>query len=333
MKKIIVMGYPYVTQTAHQIKLLQQAGAEVINIDPYQDNGLYSPITWHNDQIIWNQIDISPQHIQAVLAPALTPDFPQQEVFEQGDNQLLNWESWFRASCSQRDRSDTLLGLLLMYEKADIPVYNPASKSTTSRRKPYQLSILRKTGCPLPETLITNHYKAAKAFIEHHQDIILKPASGGALTLTPEQLTEDTLKKVREVPAIFQQRIRGDDIRVVVVNDDIVSVAKINVPDDTLDFRGDAQYRQGEISYTEITLPDKTINLCRQLTKNLGLRIGGIDLKHTENNEYYFLECNSSPIYLDVEYKLGHPITQSICDALLNSPFPPPLTPLRELAF
>ncbi len=319
MKKIIVMGYPSVTQTAHQIKLLQQSGAEVINIDPYQNNGIYAPIAWHNEQIIWNQTDISPQHIQAVLAPALTPDVPQQEVFDQSANQALNWESWFRASCSQRDRSDTLLGLLLMYEKAGIPVYNPASASTTSRRKPYQLSILRNTGCPLPETLISNDYIAAKAFIKKHQDIILKPASGGALTLTPEQINKETLKKVREVPAIFQQRIRGDDIRVVVVNDKVVSAAKINVPDDTLDFRGDEEYQQGKISYTEITLPDETQHLCKQLTQNLGLRIGGIDLKQTENNEYYFLECNSSPIYLDVEYKLGHPITQSICDALLES--------------
>lgn len=317
MKKIIVMGYPSVTQTAHQIKLLQQAGVEVINIDPYQDDGIYGSIVWHNDQIIWNETDISPQHIKAVLAPALTPDFPQQEVFDQANNQALNWEDWFRASCSQRDRSDTLLGLLLMYEKAGIPVYNPASSSTTSRRKPYQLSVLRKTACPLPETLVTNDYIAAKAFIKKHQDIILKPASGGALTLTPEKINDDILRKVREVPAIFQQRIRGDDIRVVVVNDKVVSVAKINVPDDTLDFRGDSQYQQGKISYTEVTLPDETIQLCKQLTKNLGLRIGGIDLKQTANNEYYFLECNSSPIYLDVEYKLGHPITQSICDALL----------------
>jgi len=312
------MGYPSITQTAHQISLLQQAGAEVITIDPYEDNGIYAHIAWHNDKIYWQQIDISPQHIQAILAPALTPEFPQQEVFEQSPTQSLDWAEWYRASCSQRDRSDTLLGLLLMYENAGVPVYNPPSSSITSRRKPYQLSVLRHTGCPLPETLITNDYAQAKEFIAAHKDIILKPASGGALTLTPEQISEQVLQRVREVPAIFQQRIRGGDIRVMVVNGKVVSAAKINVADDTLDFRGDEHYQQGKISYTEIELPNETAHLCRQLTQNLGLKIGGIDLKHTKEGEFYFLECNSSPIYLDVEIKLGHGITQAICDALLH---------------
>ncbi len=312
------MGYPSLSQTHHQIKLLQQAGAEVINIDPYEKQGIYAPIIWHNDEIFWDKCNISPQYIQAVLVPTMAPTFPQQEVFEQSDQQALNWQDWFRASCCQRDRSDTLLSLLLMYEQAGVPVYNPSSASIISRRKPYQLSILRKTGCPLPETLITNDYQAVKKFIKKHQDIILKPASGGALTLTPEQINEEILKKVREVPAIFQQRIRGDDIRVMVLNGKVISAAKINVPDDTLDFRGNEQYQQGYISYSEIQLPDKIKHLCRQLTRNLGLRIGGIDLKHTKDNEFYFLECNSSPIYLDVEIKLGHPISQTICNALLS---------------
>jgi glutathione synthase/RimK-type ligase-like ATP-grasp enzyme len=170
----------------------------------------------------------------------------------------------------------------------------------------------------LPETLISNDYQAVKKFIQQYQDVILKPASGGALTLTPEQINDERLKKVREVPAIFQQRIRGDDIRVIVVNGRVISAAKINVPDDTLDFRGNEQYQQGYISYSEIVLPDKISHLCRQLTQNLGLRIGGIDLKHTKDNQFYFLECNSSPIYLDVEIKLGHPISQTICNALLS---------------
>ena len=318
MKKIIIMGYPSITQTAHQINLLQQAGAEVINIDPYESDGIYAHIAWHNDKVYWKQIDISPQYIQAILVPALTPEFPQQEVFEQSPTQSLDWTTWYRAACSQRDRSDTLLALLLMYENAGVPVYNPPSASITSRRKPYQLSVLRNTGCPLPKTLITNDYAQAKKFITAHKDVILKPASGGALTLTPEQITDQVLQKVREVPAIFQQRIRGGDIRVMVVNGKVISAAKINVADDTLDFRGDEHYQQGKISYTEIELPSETAHLCRQLTQNLGLRIGGIDLKHTKEGDFYFLECNSSPIYLDVEIKLEHTITQAICDALLR---------------
>jgi glutathione synthase/RimK-type ligase-like ATP-grasp enzyme len=43
----------------------------------------------------------------------------------------------------------------------------------------------------------------------------------------------------------------------------------------------------------------------------------GIDLKHTPNGEWLFLELNSSPVYLDVERKLGHPISEALADLLI----------------
>ncbi|HHC73943.1 MAG TPA: ATP-grasp domain-containing protein [Thiothrix sp.] len=204
-----------------------------------------------------------------------------------------------------------------MYEQHQVRLINPPSASMVSRRKPYQLSVLRRLGCPLPDTLISNHYPDVKAFIQQHNglngDVILKPAAGGALTLTPEHISEERLKRIRFAPAIFQQRIHGSDIRVVVVDDQVVSAAKINVPDHTLDFRGDQTYQQGQITYDTITLPKKIAALCVAVTQQLGLVIGGIDLKLTATGDFYFLECNSSPIYLDVERKLQHPITEMIC--------------------
>ncbi|MGV6810057.1 MAG: ATP-grasp domain-containing protein [bacterium] len=313
MKKIIVVGYPYQTQTQHQIQTLRRLGYTVIEMNPYGEQGVYQPITWQNDRILWQDEDISSNQIDGVLLPALAPEFPQQDAFQQGKQHRLDWADWYRAACLQRDRSDTLLGLLLMYEQHKVRLINPPSASMISRRKPYQLSVLRRLRCPLPDTLISNHYPAVNAFIQQYDDVILKPASGGALTLTPEHISEERLKRIRLAPAIFQQRIHGSDIRVMVVDDQVVSAAKINVPDHTLDFRGDQTYQQGQITYDAITLPKKIAALCVALTQQLGLVVGGIDLKLTATGDFYFLECNSSPIYLDVERKLQHPITEIIC--------------------
>lgn len=313
MKKIIVVSYPYQTQTQHQIQTLRRLGYTVIEMNPYGEQGIYQPITWQNDRILWQDEDISSNQIDGVLLPALAPEFPQQDAFQQSKQHRLDWADWYRAACLQRDRSDTLLGLLLMYEQHNVRLINPPSASMISRRKPYQLSVLRRLGCTLPDTLISNHYPAVDAFIQQYDDVILKPASGGALTLTPEQISEERLKRIRLAPAIFQQRIHGSDIRVVVVGDQVVSAAKINVPDNTLDFRGNPTYQQGQITYDAITLPKAIAALCVAVTQQLGLIIGGIDLKLTTTGDFYFLECNSSPIYLDVERKLQHPITEMIC--------------------
>ncbi|MEZ5479065.1 MAG: hypothetical protein R3E95_16760 [Thiolinea sp.] len=43
----------------------------------------------------------------------------------------------------QRDRADSLLGLLLMYEQAGVALFNPPSRSLVSRRKPYQIAVLQ----------------------------------------------------------------------------------------------------------------------------------------------------------------------------------------------
>jgi len=44
----------------------------------------------------------------------------------------------------------------------------------------------------------------------------------------------------------------------------------------------------------------------------------GIDLNHTASGEWLLLELNSSPVYLDVERKLGHPISAALAELLIG---------------
>lgn len=317
---ILMVGYAQQTQTAHQIKILQSLGANVIVLDPYGTNGQYATIQWQGEQVIWQDQDISPSQIGAVLVCAQAPDMPTEEAFRTNEHRHLNWEGWFQHYGLQRDRSDTLLSLLLMYEQAGIPMFNPPSQTLLSRRKPYQIRQLQTAGCHLPASLVTNNPIQAQHFIEEHGDCIIKPAAGGSLTLSANQLLgQGALDKLSAAPAIIQQRIKGDDLRIVVVNDAVVSCAAVGVPEGTIDFRGEQSYQQGKISYKEVSLPHLVELQCRRAASLLGLRYTGIDIKHTANDEYYMLECNSSPIYLDVEYKLKHPITEALCMALIQA--------------
>lgn len=313
---VLVIGYPTQTQTKHQVKQLQQAGAQVIVIDPYGNEGAYASLAWEQERIIWAGQALPLSTLKSVLFCANAPEYPIEAAFQTQQPPHLSWEDWFQHYGTQRDRSDSLLSLVLTLEQLGIPCFNPPSKSQLSRRKPYQLHLMRSVGCQLPQTLITNDTTAAANFIKQQGACIVKPAAGGSLTLSANALLEQDELKYLAAPAIFQQRIRGRDIRVVVIEGEVVSSAIIDIAEDTLDFRGDSIYQQGKAHYIEVTLPQEVIAQCQRAAQVLGLRLAGIDIRVTPNHEYFLLECNSSPIYLDVEYKLGHPITKSLVNAL-----------------
>ncbi len=318
-RRILVCGYAGATQVAHQVGVFRALGAEVLVLEPFAlfDAGV-GRVAWDAAGLRWNGVDLREPRIDAVLVSAQSPEFPLDDVFALQADGRLDWPSWYQHYGVQRDRADTLLGFLLTLELEGVAMFNPPSRTLTSRRKPYQLQVLRRAGCPVPETLITNDPVAARDFLGHFANVVAKPVAGGSLTLSASALAPADLERLRRAPAILQERIQGRDLRVVVVDDRVVSSVAVNVPPGTLDFRADETYQSGCASYDEAPLPAAVEQLCVRAARTLGLRFTGIDIKLTEDGEYVFLECNSSPIYLDVELKTGHPITEALGWALLS---------------
>jgi glutathione synthase/RimK-type ligase-like ATP-grasp enzyme len=311
-KRILVAGSPHEVQTAHQIAKLKEHGAEV-RIIPADLPPSEVEFSWDDERVVIGGDEIG--SIDAALIRSLPPTYLDSTAFRQP----LDWQSYFYQFCLQRDRSDTIMGYLLSLEHTGRPCWNSPSRAMLVRRKPYQLDVIRRLGCPVPETLITNDPRHAHDFLNRFQDAIVKPVAGGALTLDAGELSIKELERIRVAPAIFQQRVRGDDIRVVVIGNQIVSSACIRVPPDTIDFRGNQDYAQGKIAYDEVSLPAEIEQDCVRICAALGYRYGGLDLKRVDKNWFVFLECNNSPIYLDVERKLGHPITDVLTEEILAS--------------
>jgi glutathione synthase/RimK-type ligase-like ATP-grasp enzyme len=278
-------------------------------------------MAWSGDAFLYGDLNLD--DVQGVLLRGLPPQLPGPGVFN-GAGGELDFATWFQHSCVQRDRHDAALGLILALEDSGVPIFNPPSRSQLSRRKPYQLSVMRRLGVEMPATLVTNDPARARAFVDDQRArgnaTIVKPASGGALTMTGEELDDDAYEYLRMAPAIFQERVFGRDLRVMVLDGEVISCAAIKVPDGTLDFRGNATYQAGRIAYDDVELPAAAQDQARQLASALGLRFTGIDIKHTDDDRYVLLEANSSPIYLDVERKLGHPITDLLVQRVLDGP-------------
>ena len=152
------------------------------------------------------------------------------------------------------------------------------------------------------------------------KDVIFKPLMGGAITRALDAQTLPELPSVVTSPVIFQERIEGDDLRIMICGDEIVSSVAIVTPAQHLDFRDDPAYSGGDAQYRHVELPDAIKTFCRKAARECGLLFAGIDIKHKPgSDDWVFLELNSSPIYLDVEIKLGHPISAAIAKLLIST--------------
>lgn len=233
------------------------------------------------------------------------------------DDSLVLYEDWFTTFTQTRERAAYFLSWLLQLSHRGATLVNGPHAASVMQFKPYQLHALRSLGAKVPRTLISNDPAAIRAFHAEVKEVIYKPVLGGAIT---RSLDAEALKRLDEVtasPVIFQERIEGDDVRVMLVGDEIVSSVAIVTPEQHLDFRDDPVYSSGEAMYRDVVLPEPVQRFCRAAARACGLTFAGIDLKQRAR-DFVFLELNSSPIYMDVELKLGHRISRAIARRVLE---------------
>lgn len=293
---------------AHELSGL---GAENVLVDAEAlDQGL--PLSFEDDAVAYRGIsldDISGYYVRFIPAPYA----PHIEK----DAELVLYDDWFTRYMHQRERASTFVAWLLKLQDEGKTLVNPPHAASVLQYKPFQLHALRKHGAQVPRTLISNDPQAVRAFHKDVKDVIFKPLMGGAITRKLDEEALSQLDAVTSSPVIFQERAPGEDLRIMLVGDEIVSSVAIVTPEQHLDFRADPTYSGGDAEYREVKLPKKVQDLCRKAARACGLVLAGIDIKH-EGDNWVFLELNSSPIYLDVEFKLGHRITAAIAKYLVD---------------
>ncbi|MEW5742692.1 MAG: hypothetical protein AB1938_27490 [Myxococcota bacterium] len=268
------------------------------------------PLSFVDGRVVYRGLDTSEfagfylRNIPAAYAPYL----------ETGDDELLLPDDWHDTYERGRQRSAFYVAWLLDLKERGARLVNPPQAASVLQYKPFQLDVLRRLGARVPRTLISNEPAAVRAFHADVKDVIFKPVMGGALTQLLDDEVLSALDYVTKSPVIFQERVVGDDLRVMLVGDEVVSSVAIRTPEQHLDFRGDPSYRDGDAAYEAVRLPDDVVRFCRDAARACGLLFAGIDIKRTPGGEWVFLELNSSPIYLDVEFKLGHPISRALAE-------------------
>ncbi|MER5620258.1 MvdC/MvdD family ATP grasp protein [Streptosporangium sp. NPDC002544] len=209
----------------------------------------------------------------------------------------------------------------------------PARESVFRRagHKLHQLALAAELGFPIPETAITTNAETFLDFHDRHDGrIVTKPlglpwvtgvGDGFMVSRACEPVTTRDVAyadALRFCPIIVQEQIpKRVELRVTVVGRQIFA-AEIHSQVSNharLDWR---RYDTQVTPHLVHRLPDEVAARCLALTDRLGLRYGAIDLILTPDGRCVFLEINPNGQWLWIEHLTGLPISEAVCDVLLE---------------
>ncbi|MFI6416800.1 RimK family alpha-L-glutamate ligase [Streptomyces sp. NPDC050842] len=188
--------------------------------------------------------------------------------------------------------------------------------------KPRQLEAARRSGLPIPDTLISNDPAQVIEFVaRHHGKVIHKALSSPPHLMLDTRRWDPTdtrrLETLPIAPVIFQEEITGAfDIRATIIGDRILA-ARFSTADSPVDTRLDLA-----VPCEACELPAETHAALLQFMTDLGLDFGAVDLKVDDDGRHVFLEVNPSGQFLFVEILAGLPICEALAHFLTSASRP-----------
>ena len=183
-----------------------------------------------------------------------------------------------------------------------------------AENKLLQLNVARVAGFQVPDTLVSQDPERIRRFCAG-RPTVLKAVMGtpraGLLTrmVTDEDLADDA--GLRVSPAIYQEYVRGSrHLRVQCFGEEMIAVL---ITTEELDWRAhlDSHFRVWPLA------KDVTARL-GEVLRALGLRMGIVDLKVTDEDKIVWLEINQQGQFLFLEGLIGVPLTNAFSHFLLN---------------
>jgi RimK-like ATP-grasp domain len=183
------------------------------------------------------------------------------------------------------------LALQAVLESLGCPVINPLSSILSNQSKPYQALLIRESGFRVPLSIVTNDLRESHDFVKACGGrVIAKPMHAGTNRIRAFSLTDFNDYDFSQRPPLHLQKIiLGDDIRVHTVGKRCFAV---RIRSSELDYH---TVERQHLKMEEISLPEEIAHACLRLSARLDLQLAGIDLKETDDGEYYCFEANPSP--------------------------------------
>lgn len=198
-------------------------------------------------------------------------------------------------------------------EFCDKVVVNRPSAGNSNYTKLYHIKKLNDFGFKTPETYIFGSAASAKKVIKTNGDWISKGTSSiRTRAVEVDEALYADFHMLSNIPSLFQQHIRGYDVRLHLVGTTPLAL-KIESPN--IDYR----YNTSGNVYAQIPVPPDILKKCIDFCAEEDLLFAGIDFKVTDKGEWVILEVNNTPGYNFFDNKMGHAISLALYDFLNQS--------------
>ena len=190
-----------------------------------------------------------------------------------------------------REYRGLIVSALRALEASGTLMVNPSDSIGVHGTKPWQMVLFQRAGLPVPESLTTNDPDQVMALIERLGEVIFKPVSGGgyARLLRRGEVDRERLSLLANAPVLFQQRIKGDNLRLFVLDGRVIAAGRIIT--DQLDYRvATHDVQPFEPSPALAQAACRAAALCN-------LRFSGVDVLQEPSGRFYLLEANPSPMF------------------------------------
>ncbi len=180
-------------------------------------------------------------------------------------------------------------------------VVNRPSTTGSNNSKPYQLNYYKREHIKIPNSTIL-----ANSVCPKFQESTIYKSLSSDRSIVMEVQDKDIDREV-SCPVLFQNNLKGNNIRVHVVSDKVFS---LEITTETIDYR----YTETPSKYKEVDLPKKIKAECISIARQNNFIFTGIDLILFRSN-YYLLEANPCPGYTHFEEYMAE---KAISKALLS---------------
>ncbi len=196
-----------------------------------------------------------------------------------------------------------------------------------------QKSIAQKVGFSIPKSIFTNNFEELKLFIKDTCDYTVKPMKADSIQLDEDNqmvfyARKATFSQLENISAIgfqnspnyIQEYIEKKyEIRLTLIGDKAF-VAKIDSKP-MLTGQGKEDWREGYdygIKFTEMDVDSILVDKCKAFLNELELNFGCFDFVVDENDNIFFLECNSNGQWLWIEEDTRMDISGAIAEWLIK---------------
>ena len=216
---------------------------------------------------------------------------------------------WVLETARMQNSAAFLHSFFDWFERRGCFLANPFSAG--ERMKHRQAEVAASCGWRVPRTFITN--SPGEAFAAAAEgELIIKPPAGGTLA---RKIDAEVMRAFAAIdfPIAVQEYIPGEDIRVYVIDGDIVAAARIVTGE--LDYRRDPNYMD---RIHAIELADDVRSKTAEVFNKHRLVCGSMDLRLTAEGEFVFLEVNSGGSFLELQKALHVPIADKLAELLIK---------------